>query len=80
MFGGSKVGGRQASGEPTVHFFRPRAIDIVGTESGFDMCHGYLPVESGESGHGGCCGVAMDKHEVGLHGGEYLAHSCEDGE
>ena len=73
--GGGEVEGGEASGNLPVHFLGPWGIDVVGAQTCFDMADGNLPVEGGEGRGSGCCGVAVDKDDVGARLGKHIAHA-----
>lgn len=75
--GGREVVGGDASRQLAVHLFGPRAVDVVGAESCFDVSDGYLPVECGEGCGGAGGGVAVDEHYVGGGFREHVAHADE---
>lgn len=76
--GWREVESRQTSGELAVHFFRPRAVDVPGAESRFDMADGDLPVKRSQRGGGGGRGVPVDEDDIGLFLLQNAAHSRQD--
>lgn len=77
-FGGSEVEGAELAVEASVHLFGPRAVDVVGAQTGLDVAHGYLLVVGGQGGQGRCGGVAMYQHHVGFRLLQNAAHSEQD--
>ena len=71
---GEVVGGDAAS-DLAVHLFGPRAVDVVSPETGLDMTHRNLLVESGEGGSGAGSRVTMDQDHIRLALLEYVAHA-----
>ena len=72
--GRRKVVGGNASGNLTIHLLRPRTVNVVGSESGFDMANGDLLIEGRERSSGAGSRVAMDKDHIGLNFFQHITH------
>jgi len=73
--GRGKVKVRHAAGEPAVHFFRPGRVFVVGAQARFDMPDPDFGVVGGKAGAQRGGGVAVNQHDVGCPGAEYVAHA-----
>ena len=71
----SEVVSGNASGNLTIHLFRPRTIDVVGAKSSFNMCHWYLLIESSQSGSSAGGRITMDKNNVRFRLYQHIFHT-----
>ena len=78
QFRRSKIEAGDDADRLTVEFFRVGGVDIVRTQSGFDMTDGNLHIEAGKCGHKGRGSIAVNENDVRLHFGKNFADPFEN--